>query len=107
MAKTTTRNDRPILSGLKKLRIYSISRTVVRHSLQESGFDPGPKRRCGRWAEFIHRHFKMVWATDFVTETVRTVLGPVACYVLLFIRVNTRRSHITGMTPNPDGDWMT
>jgi len=67
---------------------------------------PGPKRGYGSWAEFIERHFKTVWATDFFTKTVWTMRGPVTYYILFFIHLHTRRVHIAGMTPNPDGDWM-
>jgi putative transposase len=51
------------------------------HSI-DNGFDPGPKRGYGSWAEFIQRHFKTVWATDFFTKTVWTMRGPVTYYVL-------------------------
>ena len=74
--------------------------------MKYNGFDPGPKRGYGSWAEFIERHFKTVWATDFFTKTVWTMRGPVTYYVLFFIHLHTRRVHIAGMTPNPDGDWM-
>jgi putative transposase len=74
--------------------------------LQEHGFDPGPKRGHGTWHNFIQRHIKTVWATDFFTKTVWTGRGPVTYYVLFFIHLHTRRVHIAGMTPNPDGVWM-
>ena len=106
MAKATGWGYRRILGELKKLRIYNMSRTTVKRLLQDNGFDPGPKRGYGSWAEFIERHFKTVWATDFFTKTVWTMRGPVTYYVLFFIHLHTRRVHIAGMTPNPDGDWM-
>jgi putative transposase len=106
MAKATGWGYRRILGELKKLRIYNISRTTVKRLLQDNGFDLGPKRGYGSWAEFIERHFKTVWATDFFTKTVWTLRGPVTYYVLFFIHLHTRRVHIAGMTPNPDGDWM-
>ena len=74
--------------------------------MQEHGFDPGPKRGRGTWHEFIERHIKTLWATDFFTKTVWTLGGPVTYYVLFFIHLHTRRVHIAGMTPNPDGAWM-
>jgi putative transposase len=106
MAKATGWGYRRILGELKKLRIYNISRTTVKRLLQDNGFDPGPKRGYGSWAEFIERHFKTVWVTDFFTKTVWTMRGPVTYYILFFIHLHTRRVHIAGMTPNPDGDWM-
>ena len=35
-----------------------------------------------------------------------TLRGPVTYYVLFFLHVHTRRVHVAGMTPNPDGPWM-
>jgi putative transposase len=68
----------------------------------------GRGRRAGackphaRSAAGSHR----LWATDFFTKTVWTLGGPVTYYVLFFIHLHTRRVHIAGMTPNPDGAWM-
>jgi len=106
MAKATGWGYRRILGELKKLRIRNISRSTIARILQENGFDPGPKRGDGTWHEFIQRHIKTLWATDFFTKTVWTLRGPVTYYILFFIHVHTRRVHIAGMTPNPDGQWM-
>ena len=106
MAKATSWGYGRILGELKKLRIRVSSATVAR-ILRENGFEPGPKRGQGTWHEFIQRHVKTVWATDFFTKKVWTIRGPVTFYVLFFLHVHTRRVHIAGMTPNPDGCWMT
>ena len=106
MAKATGWGYRRILGELRKLRIRSVSRATISRILQEHGFDPGPKRGYGTWYDFVQRHFKTLWATDFFTKTVWTVRGPVSYYVLFFIHLHTRRVHIAGMTPNPDGVWM-
>jgi putative transposase len=66
----------------------------------------GPKREHGTRQEFIQLHAKTVWATDFFSETVWTLRGPVTYYLLLFIHLRTRRVHVAGMTSNPDGAWM-
>jgi putative transposase len=106
MAKNTGWGYRRILGELKKLRIYNVSRSTIYRILQEHGFDPAPKRGYGTWREFIERHVKTVWATDFFTKKVWTLRGPVTYYVLFFINLHTRRVHLAGMTPNPDGVWM-
>jgi len=106
MAKATGWGYRRILGELKKLRIRCISRATVRRVLLEHGFDPGPKRGVGSWHDFIQRHIKTIWATDFFTKTVWTLRGPVTYYILFFIHQHTRRVHIAGMTANPDGVWM-
>jgi len=104
MAKATTWGYDRIVGELKKLRIR-VSHTTVSRVLQENGFDPGPKRGQGGWHDFIQRHTKTVWATDFFTKTVWTMRGPVTYYVLFFIHLHTRRVRIAGITPNPDDPW--
>ena len=105
MAKDTGWGYRRILGELKKLRI-KISRSTVARVLRENGFDPGPKRGEGTWHEFVQRHMKTLWATDFFTKKVWTLRGPVTYYILFFIHIQTRRVHLVGMTSNPDGMWM-
>ena len=46
-------------------------------------------------------------ATDFFTAEVWTKTGLVTYYVLFFTHLATRRLYITGITPYPDGQWMT
>ena len=106
MAKATGWGYRRILGELKKLRIHNVSRSTIARILIENGFDPGPKRGEGTWHEFVRRHVETLWATDFFTKKVWTLRGPVVYYVLFFINIHTRRVHIAGMTPNPDGPWM-
>lgn len=96
---------RRIWGELKKLRI-NVSRSTVARILKENGFDPGPKRGSGTWNEFVRRHMQTLWACDFFTKTVWTLHGPVEYYVLFFVHVATRRAHVVGMTPNPNGAWM-
>ena len=105
MATDTGWGYRRILGELKKLRI-KISRATVARILKENGFEPGPKRGEGTWHDFIRRHIKTVWACDFFTKKVWTIRGLVEYYVLFFIHIETRRVHVAGMTPNPDGPWM-
>ena len=96
----------PQAGELKKLRIHNVSRSTIARILIENGFDPGPKRGEGTWHDFVRRHVKTLWATDFFTKTVWTLRGPLVYYVLFFIHIHTRRVHVAGMTPNPDGPWM-
>jgi putative transposase len=103
MATNTGWGYKRILGELKKLRIRSISRSTVARILQEHGFDPGPKRGAGTWHDFVQRHVKTLWATDFFTKKVWTPRGLVEFYVLFFIHIDTRRVHVAGLTANPDG----
>jgi putative transposase len=94
-----------IMGELKKLGIR-IAKGTVRNILLENGFDLGPKRGEGTWDEFIRMHTKTLWACDFFSKKVWTLGGLVEYFVLFFIQPGTRRVHIAGMTPNPDGPWM-
>ena len=105
MAKSSGWGYRGIFGELKKLRIKA-SRATVARILKENGFDPGPKRGDGTWDDFIRRHLQTIWACDFFTKTVWTLRGKVDYYVLFFIHVATRKVHIAGMTPHPNGAWM-
>jgi putative transposase len=73
MAKATGWGYRRIFSELKKLGIRGVSLATIRRILQEHGFDIGPKRGIGTWHEFVQRHIKTLWATDFFTKTVWTL----------------------------------
>jgi len=95
-----------ILGELKKLRIKSVSRNTVKNILRENGLEPAPKRSKDTWDAFIKRHFKTLWACDFFTKTVWTMLGPKTFHALFFINVHTRKVHIAGITKHPTKEWV-
>ena len=95
-----------ILGELKKLGIYSFSRSTVRRILKENGLDPAPKRGEDTWDDFIKRHFKTLWACYFFTKTVWTAIGPKTFHVLFFINVHTRKVHVAGITKHPTKEWV-
>lgn len=95
-----------ILGELKKLRIYSLTRNTIKNILKEHGLDPAPKRAEDTWDDFIKRHFKTLWACDFFTKTVWTLLGPKTIHALFFINVYTRKVHIAGITQHPNHEWV-
>jgi len=95
-----------ILGELKKLEIKSLSRNTIKNILKENGLDPVPKRSEDTWDDFIKRHFKTLWACDFFTKTVWTMLGPKTFHALFFINVLTRKVHIAGITEHPTREWV-
>ena len=95
-----------ILGELKKLNIRKLSRNTVKRILVRNGIEPSPKRKEDSWDSFIKRHFETLWACDFFTQTVWTVLGPKMFHVLFFINIRTRKVHIAGITQNPDKEWV-
>jgi putative transposase len=56
------------------------------------------------WPAFLHQQASGIVACDFFT--VDTVWLR-RLYVLFFIELDTRRRHLTGVTANPDGRWVT
>lgn len=95
-----------IVGELKKLGI-TIGKTTVKEILRENGYDLGPKRGQGTWAEFVERHAKTLWACDFFQKKIWTMGGLVDYFVLFFIHVGSRRVIMAGMTPNPTAAWIT
>jgi putative transposase len=95
-----------ILGELKKIGVYTVSRSTVVNILKEEGLDPGPKRGTGTWDEFVKRHAATLWASDFVSVRTLTATGIVDLYILFFIHIGTRRVIASNPTPNPDAAWV-
>ncbi len=96
-----------IVGALKNVG-YTVSDQTVGNILQRHGLPPAPERKkTTTWREFIHSHWDVLVATDFFTTEVWTKYGLVTYYVLFFIQVGSRKVNIAGLTPNPNGPWMT
>ena len=95
-----------ILGELKKLGIQSVSQSTVVNILKDAGFDTSPTRGKGTWSEFLERHVKTLWASDFLSVKSLTTKGFVDLFVLFFIHPGTRRVIISGITTNPNSSWM-
>ncbi len=96
-----------IKGELYRLGYRTIGRTTINNILRKHGFKPEPLGDPNNtWASFLRRHASTLWACDFFTKPVLTMRGWVDYYVLFFIHLETRKVHILGMTPNPDGEWM-
>jgi putative transposase len=79
-----------------------VSATSVAKILRLAGVPPAAARVQLSWREFIRAHADSIIACDFFT--VETIwLGRL--YVLFFLELGTRRVHLAGCTPNPDGRW--
>jgi len=72
--------------------------------LRRHGVDPVPRRSSPTWSEFLKAQATTMLACDFFT--VDTVLLR-RLYVLFFIEIDTRRIHLSGVTANPVGEWVT
>jgi putative transposase len=81
-----------------------VSATAIRITLRRHGLDPAPRRMATAWPAFLRQQAAGIVACDFFT--VDTVWLR-RLYVLFFIELDTRRVHLTGVTANPDGRWVT
>ncbi|MGO8873131.1 MAG: integrase core domain-containing protein [Acidimicrobiales bacterium] len=72
--------------------------------LRRHGIAPTPDRSDRAWSEFLRAQAATMLVCDFFT--VDTVLLR-RLYVLFFIEIHTRRVHLTGITANPVGEWVT
>jgi putative transposase len=91
-----------IVGELRKLGI-DVSATLVRNVLRAAGVPPAPQRGQLYWRSFLRQHAATTLACDFFT--VDTVLLR-RLYVLVFLRIGTRRIEYIACTSNPDGVWM-
>jgi len=91
-----------IVGELRKLGI-DVSATLVRNVLRAAGVPPAPQRGQLHSRSFLRQHAATTLACDFFT--VDTVL-PRRLYVLVFLRIGTRRIEYIACTSNPDGLWM-
>jgi transposase InsO family protein len=86
---------------------YILSDETVGNILRRHGIPPAPERKYTMtWKEFIRAHMAVLAATDFFTVEVLTLRGLVTYYVLFFIRLESRRVEVAGITPHPNEAWM-
>jgi hypothetical protein len=95
-----------IEGALKNLGIM-LSDITVGNILREHGIEPAPERASKTtWRTFLKSHWEVMGAADFTTIEVWTSRGLVTFYILVVMRLSTRRVEIAGVTPNPNAAWM-
>jgi hypothetical protein len=86
---------------------YKICDQTIGNVLRRHALPPAPERkRTTTWPAFIRIHLALLAGTDFFTTEVLTLRGLVTYYVLFFIRLESRRVDIAGVTVHPDERWM-
>lgn len=85
---------------------FEIGRNTIKRILIENGIDPAPLRRMS-WQTFLKAHWGAISATDFFAVEIITSRGLVRYLVLFVIDLKTRKVVIAGMSPSPDGQWVT
>jgi putative transposase len=81
-----------------------LSATAIRTALRRHGLDPAPRRAATSWRAFLRRQAAGIVACDFLTVD---TIWLQRLDVLFFIKHQTRRVHLAGVTANPDGAWVT
>ena len=86
---------------------HDVCDQTVGNVLQRHALPPAPERKhTTSWSAFIRMHLALLAGTDFFTAEVLTLRGLVTYYVLFFIRLESRRVDIAGITVHPDEPWM-
>ena len=87
---------------------HEVSRGTIATVLRDHGLEPAPDRlKKTTWTEFLKAQWDVLAAADFFTVDLWTSRGLTRFAVLFLIDLSTRRIHIAGITPEPDGAWMT
>jgi len=97
---------RRIVGALRNLG-HEVSHQTVANILQRHGLPPAPERGKGMtWRDFIRSHMEVLAAVDFFTAEVWTLGGLSTYYVLIFMRIASRKVLVAGVTTSPHGAWM-
>ena len=85
----------------------NIARNTVKRILHDHGIAPAPERNQRTpWKTFLQAHWEGLAAADLFTVEVLTLAGLRRYFVFFVIVLKTRRVHIAGIHPQPDGRWM-
>jgi transposase InsO family protein len=107
MARDNSRWGYTRIKGALARLGHEVSRGTIANILKENGIEPSHERSSRTpWRTFLRAHWETLAAADFFTIEVARPWGLVTYYVLFFMELRTRRVHIAGITPNPDGRFM-
>jgi len=86
---------------------HQISDTTVGNTLRENGIEPAPERgHRTTWKTFLQAHWDSIAAVDFTTVEVWTRHGMITFYILVAMRLKTRRIEVGGVTESPNTEWI-
>jgi transposase InsO family protein len=82
-----------------------VARSTVAKVLKDHGIPPAPDRPSS-WRTFLRAHWGEIAGADFFTTEVWTPRGLITYYTLFVLDLRSRRVHVAGSTPTPDGRFM-
>ena len=86
---------------------HDVGHGTIAGILKKAGMEPAPGRGKGTsWAEFLRVHWEVLGAADFFTVELWCWGRLTRYHVFFVIRLATRKVHIAGIIPEPDGRWM-
>ena len=95
------------IQGALKNVGFHISDSTIGNVLKAHGIEPAPDRdKKTTWKDFLKAHWDVMGATDFTTVEVWKPWGLETYYILVVMKLSTRRIEIAGITTNPNGVWM-
>jgi putative transposase len=93
-----------IQGALKNLG-HGVARSTVAKVLKANGIPPAPDRPTS-WRTFLRAHWGEIAGADFFTTEFWTPRGLITYYTLFVLDLRSRRVHVAGSTPTPDGWFM-
>jgi transposase InsO family protein len=95
------------IQGALKNVGYHISDTTIGNVLKDHGIEPVPDReKKTTWKEFLSAHWEVMGATDFTSVEVWKPWGLETYYILVVMKLSTRKVEIAGITTNPNAAWV-
>jgi transposase InsO family protein len=93
------------IQGTLKSLGHGVARSTVAKVLKTNEISPAPDRPTS-WRMFLRAHWGAIAGADFFTTEVWTPRGLIAYYTLFVLDLRSRRVHVVGSTPTPDGGFM-
>jgi transposase len=82
---------------------HQVAPSAVWEILNAAGIDPAPRRSGLAWRQFLSAQAHAMIACDFFTADTSVLKR---LYVLVFIEHGSRMLHLSGVTANPAGTWV-
>jgi hypothetical protein len=79
-----------------------VARSTVAKVLKDHGIPPAPDRPSS-WRTFLRANWGEIVGADFFTTEVWTPRGLLTYYTFFVLDLRSRRVHVAGSTPTPDG----